>query len=241
MSATSPLTPDAQKKADSRRKRKAILAGGVVLGLGAAVTLAAWSDDVFADGLFNTGTFNMQGNASTAMDTGAWEEYDSADGTGNDGPATLSFRQALSNAANPTTLQANETVWAPLSVRLDAATDTPGTFVLTSAAFGNEDPESALTNGTALQYSVYTGVDAADCIATAATATPGGTAWYTQTPVGDIAADVTATGLTVGSNDEAGTAVNMCLGVTLTSNDQQYMGAEPVSVIWNFTATADTP
>ncbi|MFN3340157.1 MAG: SipW-dependent-type signal peptide-containing protein, partial [Dietzia sp.] len=56
LNANDTITPDAQQKQDRARKRKALLAGGVVLGLGAAVTLAAWSDDVFANGIFNTGT-----------------------------------------------------------------------------------------------------------------------------------------------------------------------------------------
>lgn len=236
MNANAPLNTDVQKKADSRRKRKAILAGGVVLGLGAAVTLAAWSDDVFADGVFNTGSFNMEGNASTTMDTVEWDEYDSATSSEDSGPATLSFRQALSSAAAPTTLQYNETVWAPLSVRLDGGTDTPGTFALASANFG--DGTSDLNN--VLEYSVYTGVDAAACTATTPTSTPGGTAWYPQTPVGTLATGVTATGLTVGTDENPGAPASMCLGVTLTSNDKQYMGAGPVSVVWNFTATADT-
>ena len=34
--------------------RKALLAGGAVLGIGASVTLAAWSDDSWVSGVFNT-------------------------------------------------------------------------------------------------------------------------------------------------------------------------------------------
>lgn len=46
------------------RKVRAIAAGGAVLGLGAVVTLAAWSDSEFAEGIFGTGTFGIE--ASTA-------------------------------------------------------------------------------------------------------------------------------------------------------------------------------
>ena len=39
-------SPAPSVKLDRNRKRKALLAGGVVLGLGATMTLAAWTDDV---------------------------------------------------------------------------------------------------------------------------------------------------------------------------------------------------
>ncbi|MGP6174744.1 SipW-dependent-type signal peptide-containing protein [Corynebacterium sp. A21] len=45
------------------RKIRAIAAGGAVLGLGAAITLAAWSDSEFAQGLFGTEAFGIQAAA----------------------------------------------------------------------------------------------------------------------------------------------------------------------------------
>ena len=44
------------------RKARAILAGGVVLGVGASMTLAAWSDSEWASGTFGTGGFTFQGS-----------------------------------------------------------------------------------------------------------------------------------------------------------------------------------
>lgn len=53
-----------------RRRRKtalAVLAGGLVLGVGAVVTLAAWQDDEFANGTFtSSGDFELAGQVSTA-------------------------------------------------------------------------------------------------------------------------------------------------------------------------------
>src|SRR5699024_1889520 len=37
--------------------------GGLVLGVGAAITLAVWTDDEFATGSFEAGTFEFQGSA----------------------------------------------------------------------------------------------------------------------------------------------------------------------------------
>ena len=57
---------DAGQKTEERglrsRKVRAILAGGLVLGLGAAVTLAAWNDSEFAKGTFTSGSLNIQGS-----------------------------------------------------------------------------------------------------------------------------------------------------------------------------------
>lgn len=45
------------------RKVRAIAAGSAVVGLGAALTLAAWSDSEFARGTFSTAHFGIQGAA----------------------------------------------------------------------------------------------------------------------------------------------------------------------------------
>lgn len=42
------------------KKIRAIAAGGAVLGLGAVITLAAWSDSEFAEGIFASGTFGIE-------------------------------------------------------------------------------------------------------------------------------------------------------------------------------------
>ncbi|MFD6855996.1 SipW-dependent-type signal peptide-containing protein [Rhodococcus sp. NPDC060090] len=57
-----------------RRKIRAVLASGLVLGVGAAITLAAWSDTVWGSSQFGTtgSDFNIQGS----FDNGAtWGEY----------------------------------------------------------------------------------------------------------------------------------------------------------------------
>lgn len=234
MNANDPITPDAQQKQDRARKRKAILAGGVVLGLGAAVTLAAWSDDVFANGNFFTGTFEMEGNSALSTQTASWQQWDTTPG------ATLSFRQELSTTINPTELQFNETVWAPLSVRLSEATTTDGTYVLTAADWESGDASALIATPPVVKYDVYTVPSAADCEATASNVTPAtGTPWYTST-VGTVTA-ASAHNLVSNASDTPGTPEHLCLGVTLTSNDQAYMGAAAATIVWEFTATANTP
>lgn len=49
-----------EMKTTRRRKAQAVTAGGIVLGIGAIVTLAAWNDSEFAEGLFGSGDFNLE-------------------------------------------------------------------------------------------------------------------------------------------------------------------------------------
>ena len=127
MDATTPLNPEAQRKQDRARKRKAILAGGVVLGLGAAVTLAAWSDDVFANGTFNTGGFELQGSVNGTV----FQDYDDDDPDG-EGPGTADGPVSLSFNLEATEMAPSQTVYAPFAIATSSATDLDGTFSIDS-------------------------------------------------------------------------------------------------------------
>lgn len=89
------------------RKRKALLAGGVVLGLGATMTLAAWTDDVWVSGSFNAGTFNVQGAVDSAGTV--WREYGSSESSEVGG---------LNFTFTPTAMSPGQSVYAPLNLRV---------------------------------------------------------------------------------------------------------------------------
>lgn len=117
--ATTPSTTDKSK----RRKAKAILAGGLVLGIGAAVTLAAWNDSEFVIGEFGTGKFGITGSA----DGSNFGNHNSS------APAALSFTTTVSN------MSPEEVVAAPYAVRVEkgssyAASVTVGTVSGTGTA-----------------------------------------------------------------------------------------------------------
>jgi predicted ribosomally synthesized peptide with SipW-like signal peptide len=96
---------------------RAILAGGLVLGVGAAVTLAAWNDSEFAQGTFGAGHFNLQGSTDgTTFD-------DHASGS----PAPLSL------SAGFNTLSPGDTVSAPFVLHLDATTTNDAVVNVASA------------------------------------------------------------------------------------------------------------
>ena len=63
-----PTTPRAEDRSRSDRRRMllAVIAGGVVLGVGTAVTLAVWNDSEFASGTFSSGQFDLQGSIDGA-------------------------------------------------------------------------------------------------------------------------------------------------------------------------------
>lgn len=91
------------------RRRKALLAAGAVLGVGATATLAAWSDDIWVAGTFNTSDFNVQARVNPA---GGWTEYATAQAAGD-----LNFSVAAES------LSPGEAVFAPLQLRVDPITN----------------------------------------------------------------------------------------------------------------------
>lgn len=114
-------------------KARAILAGGLVLGVGAAITLAAWTDQEWARGLFGSGSFGIEGSAGGAPFT---EHPDSASA------AVLDF-QVDADALSP-----GDEVYAGFAVQLIAASVYEADVVVTT------DTSAALA-GTTANY-VYT-------------------------------------------------------------------------------------
>lgn len=108
-----PATPDRKRRRS--RMIRAILAGGLVLGVGAAVTLAAWNDSEFVTGTFAAGTFNMQGSTTDGVTF-----TDHPVGT----PGTLTFTVA------PLLLSPGDTVYAPFALRLAANTTNNANVVI---------------------------------------------------------------------------------------------------------------
>lgn len=112
------------------RKVRAILAGGLVLGVGSAVTLAAWNDSEFAQGTFGAGHFNIQGS------TDGTTFGDHASGS----PASLSLSAGFG------TLSPGYTVSAPFVLHLDA-TSTNNAVVSVASAAGSGTAKDQLSYG----------------------------------------------------------------------------------------------
>lgn len=167
------------------RRIRALLAGGLVLGIGATAVLAAWNDSEFAQGTFTAGTFNMQG---------------STDGTTFADHATAAAAAPLSFTVNPATLSPGDTVFAPFAVRLAAGTTNAAVVTVSSEA----------TTGTIanLSYSLVAPT-AFGCAA----GTTGEELVPAATALDTVPAETTFA-LPAGAAGAAGEAVNLCFAVT---------------------------
>ncbi|MHA3724812.1 SipW-dependent-type signal peptide-containing protein [Leucobacter sp. HY1910] len=126
-------------------KARAVLAGGLVLGVGAAITLAAWTDQEWAKGIFSSGTFGIEGSIDGVIFTDHATVGDAA---------TLNFQ------VNADKLAPGDDVYAGFAVQLiDGATNEAEVTVAQNVA--------AAISGTTASY-VYT--TAATCDASAYTA-----------------------------------------------------------------------
>lgn len=191
------------------RKFKAILAGGIVLGVGAAVTLAAWTDDEWAEGVFGAGSFNVEGSTDGT-------EFNDHESSG--GAAQLSFK--LDGGDN---LSPGDTVAAPFVLRLDGATSYDATVALTSAA-GSGGNTGALT------YEIVQVASAGACSATAT-----GTSIVAAGTALNSTGDAVDFDLTAGSGNATGAPLALCFKVTADDDLEQ---GQDTTAQWQFTATS---
>ncbi|MET0304055.1 MAG: SipW-dependent-type signal peptide-containing protein [Microbacteriaceae bacterium] len=123
-----PRTPTS----DRRRIALAILAGGAVLGVGAAITLAVWNDSEFATGTFSSGQFDLEGST----DGTAFSSSPVAPGK------TLTFE------VDADLLSPGDVVYAPFALQLSADSDYEAVIDLS-----NSTANGAI--GAELTYSLY--------------------------------------------------------------------------------------
>ncbi|WP_087485842.1 SipW-dependent-type signal peptide-containing protein [Brachybacterium massiliense] len=173
------------------RKIRAALAGGLVLGVGAAITLAAWNDSEFATGTFEAGDFNLEGSLNGTE----FIEHDTVDTA-----APLAFGVDASNLAP------GDIVSAPFAVRLDATTSYDAGVVVRPAGTTNEIAGLTYTLTTTVGF----GCDATvgDTLVAAGTAL-------------DAVGDTAAFNLVSGVDSAAGAAVNLCFTVTANDDLDQ--------------------
>lgn len=97
-----------------RRKIQAVLAGGTILGLGAAVTLANWTDEIFAGAEFETGTFTLEASVEGPGPGSDWEQGGDAESP------------AVSFEYTPDDVVPGGEDYQPLFLRLDSETTVAG-------------------------------------------------------------------------------------------------------------------
>lgn len=195
---------------NTSKKVKALMAGGVVLGIGAAVTLASWTDQEWAPASFHSGAFGIESSV-----TGQPDSFKAT--TNATEAATLQFDLPESQTIAP-----NETIAAPFALRLDTDT-TIGANVKLLAASSTEN-----ANFKNLSYGITQVTNAKDCYP--------GTPGDQLVPAGTLlnsAGTNPEFSLTAGQADEAGEPVILCFEVTAgdTLEEQHKTSAQ-----WTFEA-----
>jgi predicted ribosomally synthesized peptide with SipW-like signal peptide len=201
------------------QRLRALLAGGLVLGIGAAVTLAAWTDQEYASsGTFTASIFGTE----SSVDRVTWTSHDTS---GN--AATLTF--------NATAMSPGALVYASINIRTTATTNVGGTVSLVSET---NDAETLLD---VLEYrAVRTASVTATCDATAfTTGSPtyivgDGTPTYvsiTTVPGSPVASTITVPG---GATPE----LRFCFEVQLPSGTANSYQGTTGTVTWLFSATS---
>ncbi|MGC5054436.1 SipW-dependent-type signal peptide-containing protein [Micromonospora sp. DT48] len=171
-----------------RRKLKAVLAGGLALGIGATISLAAWNDSEYATGTFTAGTFNIEGST----DDSVWAEHDTP-GTA----AALVFSTGFDN------ISPGDAVAAPFAVRLTADTTYDATVTVASAT-------PSLPAFAGLTYGIATVPTFADC-----SETPTSPIWIVpQGTALDSVAGAATFNLTQGPPPAPGAPAYLCFVVT---------------------------
>ncbi|WP_029145801.1 SipW-dependent-type signal peptide-containing protein [Microbacterium luticocti] len=196
----------------TRRKILAVLAGGLVLGVGTAVTLAAWNDSEFAKGVFTAGSFNLQG----ATD-GAGGTY--TDHASSNGAAALSFQLPATAAA----MSPGDVVTAPFWVRLDATTTNGATLEAAGVQPGTGSDAAHLS----YEVRALGPTDTCDADAAGPVVASGATL--------DAIEGGTPVTLTAGTGGAAGTPVQLCFIVTA---DAALTQGTTSTETWQFTATS---
>jgi predicted ribosomally synthesized peptide with SipW-like signal peptide len=166
------------------RKVAAILAGGLVVGIGTMATLASWNDSEFASATFSSGTFKLQG---------------SADGVAFTDHATTGDAASLTFTAPFNNLTPSDTIYAPYALRLTADTTNDATVAVTNPVVSGDVDH--------LSYRLIQ-TESFGCDADST-----GTELVATGPVGTVT-DAQTFDLAMGAGGADGAAVNLCFVVT---------------------------
>ncbi|UAJ78814.1 hypothetical protein IT072_16515 [Leifsonia sp. ZF2019] len=194
---------------------RAVLASGLVLGVGAAVTLASWTDNEFATGAFQTSVFNTQ----SSVNGGAYTDNSVSPG------ATFTVAGPFAPGVSS---------YLPVLIQT-TANSVAGTTVLNGAVLGGSD---AATLGAALVYRVVR--TTATCNAAAFTGSPAfvvGAAGTTRALTAGQETGVTNP-LAAATSSSPGAATGFCFEVTLPAGAANSLQGKTATATWQFVSTS---
>lgn len=218
-------------------KIRALLASGLVLGVGATFTLAAWTDNEWVFGGAGPGNDTpgtkvneMQQNTVVPPAAAKWTDEPDANG------GRLDFTIEAAN------LVPGKTVYAPFQLRAKAGSgelevELTDAMQATNPAFGDANSTALYS---ALRYRAWVGVDAANC--TAAGIKTGtsvmdlvGSDTAGSLPLSTLGADSFT--LPAGVSGAAGSPVNLCFAMTLPAGASSDLQGKNVVPLWKFTSS----
>jgi hypothetical protein len=202
----------------------------LILGVGAAFTLAAWTDNEWVFGgagpndTPGTKKYEMQQNTVAPFADASWTDQPNANG------GRLDFTVAAAD------LLPGETVYAPFQLRAKAGSEALDVALAearqaTNPAVGNAN-STALYN--ALRYQAWIGLDAADCSA-AGIKTAGTVLVAADSELDTLGAATFA--LPAGASGVAGAPVNLCFAMTLPAGASDTLQGKNVVPLWRFTSS----
>ncbi|ABS03930.1 SipW-dependent-type signal peptide-containing protein [Kineococcus radiotolerans] len=208
-------------------KTRALLAGGLVLGVGGSVTLAAWTDTEWVWG--GTDGAGDMATASFAIEQNVWNGTSGAavwrDGADEANAGQLNF---TIDAAN---LIPGKTVYAPMQLRTKAGSEA-GSLQLNGAVLA---PGGSQTLFETLRYTVVTGVAKAACSATNFSLPTSLSARH----VVDATLSTPATQsipLAADGPSSAGNAVDVCFAITLPATADNTIQDKTARLFWKYDA-----
>lgn len=198
------------------RRWRALLAGGLVLGVGGAITLAAWSDTEVATGTFAASVF---GTESQSAGSPAYASNTAAPG------ANLTF--------NATAMSPGVAHYAWLNVRTTPTTNVAGSVALSSIA----NDAGALVP--ALQYRAVRMAGPSPSSSCGAASFTGSPVFIAGGPTTYLAATAMPTTPIASAIGTAGTQLGYCFEVRIAPGSANTFQGTTATVTWQFTATSN--
>ncbi|WOP19808.1 SipW-dependent-type signal peptide-containing protein [Raineyella sp. LH-20] len=202
------------RRAGLWRRLRAVLAGGLVFGIGATLTLAAWNDSEYAAGQFAASTFATESRSNSGA---IWVS------TTQGSPATLDFAAA--------TMSPTVSHYAYLDVRTTAASTVGGAVALDSAS-------KTGTLAAVLEYRTVLIGSTATCNAAAFSGSPtwvaGGASTYLAG--GTMPTTPPNTALSAG----AANTLRYCFDVRVTTGAPNTYQGTSGTLTWGFLATSSS-
>ncbi|WP_423183036.1 SipW-dependent-type signal peptide-containing protein [Arthrobacter sp. NyZ413] len=204
------------RRPDQGRQRllrvRAVLAGGLVLGVGSTLTLAAWNDSEFATGTFTASSFQIESSINAG---GTWQAHPTSGAA-----ATMAFDPA---GMSPTSVN-----YAPIWIRTTAGS-LSGTLALQGATTSGNASLAAALDYRVVRYA--SGACDSSQFTAGASYIAGSSA--SKVPLGTVGA---ATAVAANSANPT----QLCFEITMKASADNALQGTNVGVTWEIKGTSDT-